>query len=127
MKLTKNQSDSRTLADMYRALDRQHPATITYIKADGSQTVRTIEIAEVRTTKAGDIILRAADRTSGELRTFRADRIKAYTIHRTTYLVDLPHAETRPAPVAPTTQAALTAFEIARDERPTTRHLAPAA
>jgi len=129
MRITKNQTTDRTLADMYRALDHQHPVTITYVKADGSETIRTIEIVEVRSTKAGAVILRAADRQSGELRTFRADRITAYTTHRTAYTVVLPatdHPTT--VPVAPTTVAALIAFEIARDERPTTaRRYAPAA
>jgi predicted DNA-binding transcriptional regulator YafY len=102
--------------------------TITYVKADGSETIRTIEIREVKTTKAGDVILRAADRQSGELRTFRADRIQAYTIHRTAYTVVLPVTDHPTVPVAPTTVAALIAFEIARDERATTaRRYAPAA
>lgn len=127
MKLTKNQTAARTLADMYRALDRRHPVTITYTKADGSETIRTIEIHDIRTTKAGAVILRAADRQSGEMRTWRADRIQAYTTHRTAYTVVLP-ATDRPAaaPVAPATVAALIAYEISRDER-TARHLAPAA
>lgn len=127
MKLTKNQTASRTLADMYRALDRKHPVTITYVKADGTTTVRTIELTEIRTTKAGAVILRAADRQSGELRTWRLDRIEAYTTHRTAYTVVLPDAD-RPAtaPAAPSSVAALVAFEIARDERPV-RHLATAA
>jgi len=120
MRITKNQTSDRTLADMYRALDRQHPVTITYVKADGSETIRTIELTEIRSTKAGDVILRAADRQSGELRTFRADRIRAYTTHRTAYTVVLPATDRPAVPVAPTTVAALVAFEIARDERATT-------
>jgi predicted DNA-binding transcriptional regulator YafY len=125
VKLTKNQTAARTLADMYRALDHQYPVTVTYVKADGSTTVRTIEIREIKTTKAGAVILRAADRQSGELRTWRLDRIEAYTTHRTAYTVVLPEAE-QPAPVAPRTVAALVAYEIGRDER-TTRHLTAAA
>lgn len=127
MKLTKNQTSDRTLADMYRALDRKHPVTITYTKADGTVTVRTIEIADIRTTKAGAVILRAADRQTGELRTFRLDRIDAYTTHRTAYLVVLPQADRPATPVAaPATVAALIAYELGRDDR-TTHHLAPAA
>jgi predicted DNA-binding transcriptional regulator YafY len=126
MKLTKNQTEQATLTAMYRALDRQHPVTITYTKADGTITLRTIEIREIKTTKAGAVILRAADRQSGELRTFRLDRIEAYTVHRTAYTVVLPETD-KPARPAPTTVAALVAYEIARDERPTRRHLEPAA
>jgi predicted DNA-binding transcriptional regulator YafY len=127
MKLTKNQTTEATLTAMYRAADRRHPVTITYTKADGTETIRTIEIHDIRTTKAGAIILRAADRTSGEMRTFRLDRIQAYTVHRTAYTVALPDTEQHPAAVAPTTPAALVAYEIARDERTAPRHLAPAA
>lgn len=128
MRHTNRQDSEKTLADMYRALDRQHPVTITYVKADGTETIRTIEIREVRTTKAGDIILRAADRQSGELRTFRADRIVSYTTHRTAYVVALPETD-RPTttPAAPTSVAALVAYEIARDERTTARHFTSAA
>lgn len=118
MKLTKNQTEQATLTAMYRALDRQHPVTITYTKADGTVTLRTIEIREVKTTKAGAVILRAADRQSGELRTFRADRIVSYTLHRTCYLVTLPETD-RPAHPVPAfhTPSALIAYEIGRDER----------
>lgn len=126
MKLTKNQTEQATLAALLHAADKRHPVTITYTKADGTETLRTIEIAECRTTKQGAIILRAMDRTSGELRTWRLDRIVAYTIHRTAYTVPVPAECPAPAPIAPATPAALIAYEIARDERPTARY-APAA
>jgi predicted DNA-binding transcriptional regulator YafY len=126
VKVTKNQTEQATLTAMYRAADRHHPVTITYTKADGTITLRTIEIHDIRTTKAGDVILRAADRQTGELRTWRLDRIQAYTVHRTAYVVVLPETD-RPAAPAPTTTAALVAFELARDEHPVRRELAPAA
>lgn len=138
MKLTKNQTTETTLAALLRAADRRHPVTISYLKEEKDQngrktgrlveTVRTIETYDTVTTKAGNITLKAMDRETGERRTFRLDRIVAYTIHRTTYLVPVPADETRaPAPAVPATPAALVAYELARDERPTTRHLAPAA
>lgn len=128
MKHTKNQTSGATLTDLTRAADRHHPVTITYTKADGMVTVRTIETREIRTTKAGDIILRAADRQTGELRTFRLDRIQAYTIHRTAYTVVLPETDRPVVAPMPSSQAALVAYEIARDERPATgRRFAPAA
>ncbi|MEE4541018.1 WYL domain-containing protein [Streptomyces sp. V4-01] len=128
MKLTKNQTTEQTLAAMYRATARRHPVTITYIKADGTETLRTIELADIRTTKAGDIILRAADRQTGELRTFRLDRIQAYTIHRTAYTVALPETGA-PARALPATSspAAVVAYELGRDDRPARRQLTPAA
>lgn len=122
MKLTKNQTSGATLAAMYRALDHKHPVTITYTKADGSTTVRTIEIADCRTTKAGHVILRAADRETGEMRTWRLDRIESYSVHRTAYTVPVPADETPTVTPAPSTPSALVAYEIARDERPATRY-----
>lgn len=127
MRITSRQTSARTLTDLTRAADRRHPVTITYVKANGTTTVRTIETREIRTTKAGNVILRAADRQSGELRTWRVDRIVSYTVHRTAYTVVLPETETpAAAPIVPSTPAALVAYEIARDERPT-RRLAHAA
>jgi predicted DNA-binding transcriptional regulator YafY len=115
VKHTSRQLSETTTADMYRAMDRQHPVTLTYTKADGSETIRTVEIRDIRTTKAGALILRAADRQSGEMRTWRIDRIESYTTHRTAYVVELPASETPAAPVF-TAPAALTAYEEARDE-----------
>lgn len=115
MKHTARQLSETTITDLYRAMDRQNPVTITYVKADGTTTVRTIEIYDIRTTKAGDVIVKAMDRQSGESRTFRVDRLISYTVHRTAYVIDRPADET-PAPV-PATVAELTAYEIARDDR----------
>jgi predicted DNA-binding transcriptional regulator YafY len=137
MKLTKNQTPNRTLSDMYRALDRQHPVTITALKeekdAAGKKTgrliptVRTIELYAIETTAAGNVILIAMDRESRARRTFRLDRLISYTTHRTSYVVPRETPADRPAPIAPTTPAALVAYELGRDERPAARQLAPAA
>jgi predicted DNA-binding transcriptional regulator YafY len=138
VKLTKNQTEQATLTHMLRAADRHHPVTITYLKEEKDaagkktgrlvETVRTIEIYDVITTKAGNVTLKAMDRETGERRTFRLDRIQAYTIHRTTYTVSLP-AEATPARIlpAPSTPAALVAYELGRDERPATHRLTTAA
>lgn len=115
MKHTNRQLSEATVADMYRAMDRHHPVTITYTKADGSTTVRTIEPYEIRTTKAGAIIVKAMDRQSGESRTFRVDRVESYTTHRTAFVVE--RSDAMQAPAAPRTPAGLTAYEIARDDR----------
>ena len=93
MRHTKNETTTQTLTRLIKALDAKHPVTITYTKADGTETIRTIEIADVIVTAAGDIVLRAADRDTQEMRSFRVDRLVAYTVHRTTYTVDLPVAE----------------------------------
>ena len=100
MRHTANETSTQTLTRLITALDKQQPVTITYTKADGTETIRTIEIADIIVTAAGDIVLRAADRDTQEMRSFRLDRIQTYTIHRTSYTVDLPAADepkTRPA------------------------------
>jgi predicted DNA-binding transcriptional regulator YafY len=115
MKHTARQHSEQTIADMYRAMDRHHPVTITYVKADGTTTVRTIEIYSVQTTSKGAVILKAMDRQSRESRTFRIDRLVSYTTHRTAYVIVRP-ADATPAPVF-TAPAELTAYEVARDDR----------
>ncbi|MFD5507005.1 WYL domain-containing protein [Streptomyces sp. NPDC127051] len=80
----------QTMVRFLKAMDAKHPVTITYTKADGTVTVRTIEVYDTQITKAGDIVLKAMDRESGESRTFRLDRITAYTVHRTAYVLPEP-------------------------------------
>lgn len=116
MKTTTTETTAQTLTRLLAAADRHHPVTITYTKADGTQTVRTIEIHDARTTKAGAIILRAADRQSGEMRTFRLDRIQAYTVHRTAYTVERPATEPPTVPAAPVTVAQFIERELDRDQ-----------
>jgi predicted DNA-binding transcriptional regulator YafY len=93
MRHTTNETSTQTLTRLIKALDAKHPVTITYTKADGTQTIRTIEIADILVTTAGDIVLRAADRDTQEMRSFRVDRIQTYTIHRTAYTVARPAAD----------------------------------
>ncbi|WP_329492429.1 WYL domain-containing protein (plasmid) [Kitasatospora sp. NBC_01246] len=76
-----------TTTRLIRAMDRQHPVTITYTDRDGAVTVRTIEIYDFEISQAGDIRALAMDRGTGEKRGFRIDRISATTVHRTRYLV----------------------------------------
>lgn len=126
MKLTAHQTSSHTIADLCRAQDRRQPVTITYTKADRSETIRTIEIYDLRTTKAGDVIVKAMDRQSGESRTFRVDRIVAYTRH-TDATYQVPRDEQTAAAVpAPATVTELIARELDRDE-PRPAHYRPAA
>jgi predicted DNA-binding transcriptional regulator YafY len=95
MRHTANETSTTTLTRLIKALDAKHPVTITYTKADGTQTIRTIEIFNVFVSSAGDIVLRAMDRETGEMRSFRIDRIQTYTIHRTAYVIERPAADTR--------------------------------
>jgi predicted DNA-binding transcriptional regulator YafY len=87
---TANEDQQQTLTRFLKAMDAKHPVTITYTKADGSETVRTVEAYDVHTTKAGDIVIKAMDRESGESRTWRLDRIQAYTVHRTAFVLPEP-------------------------------------
>lgn len=115
MKHTNQQTSRATLTDLYRSLDRQHATTITYTKPDGTKSVRTIEIYDIRTTKAGRIIVRAMDRETREARSFYLDQIRSYTLHRSAFVIARPAVQvpTRPAPAH--SIAALVAFELNRD------------
>lgn len=109
---TAAESQDRTATRLIRAWDKRRPVTLTYIKADGTITVRTIEIYDVKVTKAGNVTLIAMDRQSGESRTWRLDRIVAYTVHAGTYQVAREQDVTpRPlaAPTAPAHATPLTA------------------
>ncbi|WP_097921729.1 WYL domain-containing protein [Streptomyces sp. wa1063] len=128
MKNTTTETQAQTLTRLLAAADRQHPVTITYLKEEKDETgrktgrlvetVRTIEVYDVRTTKAGNVTLRAMDRETGESRTFRLDRIQAYTVHRTAYTVARPTHTDAPAVVIPVASAPATIVgrEIARDD-----------
>lgn len=93
MRHTKNETSTTTLTRLIKALDAKHPVTITYTKADGTTTIRTIEVYDITVSAAGDIVLKAMDRETGEARSFRLDRLVSYTIHRTTYTVARPAAD----------------------------------
>lgn len=137
MKHTSRQTSTATLTDLYRALDTQRPVTITYLKEEKDEngktvkvtdengnktvklveTVRTIEAYDIHTTKAGNVVIKAMDRDSQESRTFRLDRIRAYTLHRGTYQVERP-AETRGPELRVTvnTPDEVVCRELARDD-----------
>jgi predicted DNA-binding transcriptional regulator YafY len=93
MRHTKNETSTKTLARLIKALDAKHPVTITYIKADETTTVRTVEIFDIVVSAAGDILLKGMDRDSQEARSFRLDRLVSYTVHRTAYTVARPDAD----------------------------------
>jgi predicted DNA-binding transcriptional regulator YafY len=120
MRFTARQDRTRTLTDLCRAQDRRRPVTISYVKAGGEETVRTIEVHDIATTALGDLTVTAMDRASRELRTFRVDRIVAYSVHRGRYTLRPPH-HLDAAPVVITSIAQLIAREVARED-PTYRH-----
>lgn len=146
MRITARQSQTRTLADFYRAIDRQHCVTITYLKPGETEpTVRTIEISELRTSAVkisktgqitgGDILvmamcrLRAAEIeakvAAGEdttgmtaAREFHLSGILEYTLHRIGFVLTRPENTTyEPAPAAPAhSETAIIRFELERDK-----------
>ncbi len=107
MRQTKNETQHQTLTRLITALDKQQPVTITYLKEEKDdagkrtgrliETVRTVEIFDVVVSAAGDILIKAMDRATGEARSFRTDRIVSYTTHRTAYVVARPVADDKPA------------------------------
>lgn len=118
MKLTSHQTQTRTITDLYRSIDRATCVTITYRDRDGSESIRTIEPADLRTTDDGDIVIVAMCRLRGDERNFRLSRVRAYTLHRIPFALTRPEptAYERPAP-APTDDAqALFLYELARDQ-----------
>lgn len=72
-----------TAARLHKAVRREQPVTITYTRADGTGTVRTIEPFALKTNVTGAVRVASLDRESGEVRDFRIDRISTYTVHRT--------------------------------------------
>lgn len=97
--ITNPEQAFRLLADAGR---KHHPVTITYTRADGSETIRTIEVYEITRSKAGDRYAKAMVRTedgAGELRSFRLDRIRFATVHRTRFLLTVPEPKHYQRPV----------------------------
>lgn len=77
-----------------RAIARTQPVTLTYTRADGVETLRTVEpYGAVLESKAGDLYVKAMDRESGETRSWRLDRISFLTVHRTYFLIKNPTNE----------------------------------
>lgn len=122
MKHTKRQPLTKTLADLYRSIDRAHTVTITYRDEKGEETIRTLEPYEIRTTKAGRIQVRAMCRLRGDARSFYVDAIVSYTQHRMGFVLERPEATT-PAGrgIVVRSAAQLIARELGRDYLPTRR------
>lgn len=129
MRITAHQTQTKTLADLYRALDRQHAVTITYLKPGETEpTVRTIEIMELRTTsvritktgeiRGGGIVIIAMCRLRQERREFHLAGVLSYTLHRIGYTLTPPSNTTyeRPEPQPADDADALYFYELARDK-----------
>lgn len=122
MKITANQTTTKTLADLYRAIDRATAVTITYRDADGTESIRTVEPWDLRTTKNGRIQLRAGCRLRGDARSFFVDSIVSYTCHRIGFVLERPEATTSAGRgIVVRSAAQLVARELGRDYLPTRR------
>jgi predicted DNA-binding transcriptional regulator YafY len=122
MKNTAAQTTTKTLADLYRSIDRKQAVSITYLDEDGTESVRTIEAYDIRTTKSGLIQIRAMCRLRGEARSFYLHRVTAYTLHRIAFVLDRPEATTPAGHVIVVRSAAqLIARELGRDYLPAHR------
>ncbi|MCL8016949.1 WYL domain-containing protein [Streptomyces sp. AS02] len=123
MKRTAAQSSTKTLADLYRAIDHGHAVTITYTDRHGETTVRTIEPFELSTTQDGEIRIHAMCRLAHSEdpadaeRAFTISRVTAYTVHRMAFVLERPEPTTyeRPAPAPADDAQALYLYELARD------------
>lgn len=122
MKLTAKQTTTKTLADLYRAIDRKVCITITFVDADGTETIRTVEPYDIRTTKSGRIQLRAGCRLRRDARSFYVDQIRAYTLHRIGFVLERTEG-TSPAGhgIVVRSERQLIARELGRDYLPTRR------
>jgi len=119
MRHTTTQTTTRTLTDLYRAIDRRNAVTITYLDEDGTESIRTIEPYDIRTTKTGRIQVRAMCRLRGENRSFYLHRVVAYTCHRIAFVLDRPEATTPAGHVIVVrSPAQLIARELGRDYLP---------
>jgi predicted DNA-binding transcriptional regulator YafY len=119
MRITNRQTTTKTLADLYRALDRKHAVSITYLKPGETEpTVRTVELHEIRTTADGGIVLIAMCRLRNAERQFHLEGLQAYTVHRMAYVLTRPEPTTyeRPAPAPADDAQALYFYELARDK-----------
>lgn len=122
MRLTAKQATTKTIADLYRAIDRRHLVTITYLDQDGTETIRSIEPYDIRTTKSGRIEVHAMCRLRGDARSFAVHRIVSYTTHRIGFVLDRPEATTPAGKgIVVRSAAQLIARELGRDYLPARR------
>jgi predicted DNA-binding transcriptional regulator YafY len=116
MRITGQQTTTKTLTDLLRALAHRNAATITYRDRNGDITIRTVELHEVH-AKNGDYELIVMCRLENAERHLSLSGVISYTVHRMAYVLERPAPTTyqRPTP-APTDDAnALYIYELERD------------
>ncbi|MEZ7005640.1 WYL domain-containing protein [Streptomyces sp. AD55] len=123
MRITSRQPLTKTIADLYRAIDRAQAVTITFTDRHGVTTIRTIEPFSFSTTKAGGIRVHAmcrlahTENPADAERSFDVARISEYTLHRMAFVLERPeptvYERSEPAPADDA--RALFYFELERD------------
>jgi hypothetical protein len=90
-------TDAPKLTNVVGQTRRPLGLRLTYgLRADITRVDITIEIYDITVSAAGDIVIKAMDRETGESRSFRLDRLVSYTIHRTAYVIERPAADDKP-------------------------------
>jgi predicted DNA-binding transcriptional regulator YafY len=123
MRITSRQTQTRTLTDLYRAIDHGYAVTIRYTSQDGETTLRTIEPYAFSTTSDGGIRVHAmcrlahAENPNDAERAFTVARISEYTVHRMAFVLQRPEPTVyeRPAPAPADDAQALFFYELERD------------
>ena len=99
-----NTDQAKTLAHLLAAMDAQRAVTLRYVDQSGKVSRRAVELHAIEVTASGAVVVRGWCRRRAEVRTFRLDRVTAYTLHR------VPHLATYRCPVTPV------ADQVATDE-----------
>lgn len=116
MRIAAKQTQTKTLTDLLRALDKRNAVTLTYRDRNGDITIRTVELHEIH-AKTGDYELIVMCRLEQAERHLSLSGIISYTTHRIGYVLTRPETTVyeRPAPAPTDDFDALVAYEIARD------------
>jgi predicted DNA-binding transcriptional regulator YafY len=114
-----NGNTDRLHRDIVKAMRLRRPVTVSYTRANGSETVRTIEPYMITRNKDGDAYVRVMDRESKKSRSFRLDRISAYTVggNKSRHTLEVP--ESTPRSNVPTKAETKRAAVYAAADRPT--------
>lgn len=87
MAIQKATNPDKVLADIRKAIRKGLPVTLDYGLRGENGTLRTVELYEECVNKSGEIYFRGMDRTTGLPRSWRMDRIRAYTVHRSSFII----------------------------------------
>ncbi|MFH8295004.1 hypothetical protein [Streptomyces sp. NPDC018059] len=125
MKRTAKQTTLRTLEDLHKTLRRERPVTLQALKEEKDErgrktgrlveTLRTLELYDLTSTDDGHILIHGMDRETGQKRSFRLDRLLAYTVHRIAYRIERPAQADDERPEF-TAESDFIAWEIARTD-----------